>query len=193
VPLHQRLAEEGGLETGDEPRVAPPAEPPGFDGEPRGEPGIHGVPRARRFDVVTTARSDDLRGDAVHAAVLRDGTTVVAESDGLDAPPDAALAPLRAAVETSLARPYRLEAVRRGNGLWAVAARRIEVVAAPGLSGREAELVSTRDARTLHVDGQPRFGSVPAFETAGQAAGAEYVVHALHLAGDLWEVRAAAL
>jgi hypothetical protein len=191
VPLHQRLAEQGGPQDGREP--APAAEPPGFDGEARGEPGIHGVPRARRFDVVTTARADELRGDSVHAAVLPDGQTVVDDPDGTAAQPDGALAPLREAVETSLDPPYRLEAVSRGRGLWAVAARRIEVVAAPGLEGREAELVSTRDGRTLHVDGQPRFGSVPAFEGAGQAAGQEYVVHATHLTGDLWELRAAAL
>jgi hypothetical protein len=159
----------------------------------RGEPGIHGVPRARRFDVVTTARADDLRGDAVHAAVLPDGTALVDDPGGTAAQPDGALGPLRSAVEASLAPPYRLEAVSRGRGLWAVAARRIDVVAAPGLEGRDAELVSNHGGRTLHVDGQPRFGSVPAFEAAGQAAGAEYVVHATHLTGDLWEVMAAAL
>ena len=191
MPLHRRLAEQGGLDGGGEP--APAAQPPGFDGEARGEPGIHGVPRARRFDVVTTARADELSGEQLHAVVLPDGATVVEGREGSERPPDAALARIREAVEATLARPYRVEAVSRGRGLWAVAARRIEVVAAPGLAGREAELVSTREARTLHVDGQPRFGSVAAFEAAGSTAGEEYVVRATHLAGDLWEVQAAAL
>ena len=191
MPLHRRLAERGGLESGGGP--APAAQPPSFDGEARGEPGIHGVPRARRFDVVTTAQAGELRGDEVRAVVLPDGTTVVDDAEGAPAQPDGALAPIREAVEATLPRPYRVEAVSRGRGLWAVAARRIEVVAAPGLTGREAEIVSTRDGRTLHVDGQPRFGSVPAFEAAGRAAGEEYAVRAVHLTGDLWEVQAAAL
>jgi hypothetical protein len=144
--------------------------------------------------VVTTARADDLGGEALHAAVLPDGTTIVEDADAAGTPPaDEAMRPIREAVEATLPRPYRLEAVSRGNGLWAVAARRIDVVAAPGLTGREAEVVSTREARTLHVDGQPRFGSVPAFEAAGRGAGDEYVVRASHLTGDLWEVQAAAL
>jgi hypothetical protein len=126
--------------------------------------------------------------------VLPDGSAIVDDADGaVSLPGDEALRPIRDAVEGTLAPPYRVEAVSRGNGLWAVAARRIDVVAAPGLSGREAEVVSTRDGRTLHVDGQPRFGSVPAFEAAGRRAGDEYVVRASHLSGDLWEVQAAAL
>jgi hypothetical protein len=67
------------------------------------------------------------------------------------------------------------------------------VVAAPELAGREAELVSTREGRSLHVDGQPRFGTVPSFEREGREQGEEYVVRAVHLVDDLWEVEAAAL
>jgi hypothetical protein len=144
--------------------------------------------------VVTTAQADGLRGEALHAAVLPDGSTIVDDPDDAATPPaDEALRPIREAVEATLPRPYRVEAVSRGNGLWAVAARRIDVVAAPGLTGLEAEVVSTREGRTLHVDGQPRFGSVPAFEAAGRRTGEEYVVRASHLSGDLWEVQAAAL
>jgi len=184
--LHRVLAEKGGLTT---PRP-PAAQPPGFDGEARGEPGIHGVPRARRFDVVTTAQVEDGPDDRVRFVALTNGSLVPEDPTG--APADA-LASFAAAVDSSLERPYRAEAVPRERGLWAVAARRIVVLDAPGFQGREAELVSTREGRSLHVDREPRFGSVPSFERAGLEHGAEYVVRAFHLVDDLWEVEASAL
>src|SRR5205807_2274625 len=65
-PLHRKLAEAGGLLTGlEEARYGLPgqaAEPPSWDGEARGDAGIHGVPRARRWDAVATAEAPDLRG-----------------------------------------------------------------------------------------------------------------------------------
>jgi hypothetical protein len=191
VPLHRILAESGGLTA---PR-APAAQPPGFDGEARGEPGIHGVPRARRFDVVTTVQADaEADGaEALRFVALADGALVPESAEGSGSPAPERLAPFADALDASLERPYRAEAVPRERGLWAVAARRIVVVAAPELAGREAELVSTREGRSLHVDGQPRFGSVPSFEREGREQGEEYVVRAARLVGDLWEVEAAAL
>lgn len=186
--MHRILAEQGGLMT---PR-APAAEPPGFDGEPRGEPGIHGVPRPRRFDVVTTVQADAEGAEPLQFVALADGALVSEGTESSRRPPER-LAPFAEAVDASLDRPYRAEAVPRERGLWAVAARRITVVAAPELEGREAELVSTREGRSLHVDGEPRFGSVPSFEREGREQGDDYVVRAVHLVGDLWEVEAAAL
>lgn len=191
APLHRILAESGGLTT---PRTTA-AEPPGFDGEPRGEPGIHGVPRARRFDVVTTVQADDEGVEDIRFVALAGGPLVpeTAEGSGAGAPEAERLGVFADALDVSLDRPYRAESVPRGRGLWAVAARRIVVVAAPELTGREAELVSTREGRSLHVDGQPRFGTVPSIEREGREQGEEYVVRAVHLVGDLWEVEAAAL
>ena len=191
MPLHERLAKAGNLGLDpDVPAVgigqAP--EPPGWDGAPRGEPGIHGVPRARRWDAVATAEAPALRGDAVHFVALTDGTLVVEEDE-----PDDALAPLADAVEATIPAPYRAEAVRRGPTTWAVAASRIAIVEVPGLRGDEAELVVTREGRTLHVDGRPTFGSAPALERAGEAQGGEYVVRATRLDGELWEVEATPL
>jgi hypothetical protein len=186
-PLHQRLAEEGGLIQAAAPR-GPAAQPPGWDGEQRGEPGVHGVPRARRWDIVTTADIADLRGDEVHFVVLPDGT-VLSEADE----PDDALSALAEAVEQRIPAPYRAEAVRRGPEQWAVAASRIATARVPGLRGDAAELVSTREARTLTVDGSPRFGSAPALERIGEAEGPEYVVRASRLEDDLWEVEASPL
>jgi hypothetical protein len=189
-PLHVRLAEAGDLrlDSDDAPRAGQAAEPPGWDGEPRGEPGIHGVPRPRRWDAVATAEAPGLTGDAVHFVALPDGSIVVEEDE-----PDDALTPLADAVEASIAAPYRAEAVRRGPTSWAVAASRIVVDEVPGLRGDEAELVVTREARTLHVDGRPTFGSAPALERAGEAHGPEYVVRASRLDGELWEIAASPL
>jgi hypothetical protein len=190
-PLHVRLAEAGelSLERGSgAARTGQAAEPPGWDGEPRGEPGIHGVPRPRRWDFVATADAPGLHGDAVHFVALSDGTLLVEEDE-----PDDALTPLADAIEGSIRPPYRAEAVRRGATTWAVAASRITVVPVPGLRGEEAELVVTREGRTLHVDGRPAFGSTPALERAGAAEGAEYVVRAARLDGELWEVSSSPL
>lgn len=176
-PLHERLAETGGLSEalgdGTPTRPAPgqPAEPPGWDGEQRGEPGIHGVARPRRWETVATAEAPLLRGDAVHFVALPDGTLVVDEEQ-----PDDSLAPLADAVEERLTPPYRAEAVRRDGTRWAVGAS-----------------VATRESRVLTVDGRPRFGSAPALERLGEAVGGEFAVRARRLDGDLWEVEASPL
>lgn len=186
-PLHVRLAEEGGLAEAAVPR-GPAAQPPGWDGEQRGEPGVHGVPRPRRWDAVTTVDAPDLRGDQVRFVTLPDGSLLAEEDE-----PDEALSALAEAVERRLPAPYRAEAVRRGPAQWAVAASRIAVARVPGLHGDEAELISTRDGRVLRVDGAPRFDSAPALERIGEAEGPEYVVRARRLDGDLWEIEASPL
>lgn len=164
------------------------AEPPGWDGEARGEPGIHGVARARRWDAVATAEAPGLTGDAVHFVGLADGVLVVSEDE-----PAERLAPLADAVDTVLPAPYRAEAVRRSGDAWAVGASRITVLELPGLTGEAAELAVTGDGRTLHIDGRSTFGRSPELERVGEAQGAEYVVRASRLDGDLWEVEATAL
>jgi len=191
--LHRQLAEEAGLAGGlDLPTVQPApgqaADPPGFDGEARGEAGIHGVPRRRVWDAVTTVDAPALQGDAVHFVTLGDGTLLVEEDE-----PDGAMRELADALEQQIAAPYRAEAIRRDDGTWAAAARRIDLVEAPGLHGDEAELAVTRDGRALQVDGMGSLGRVPAFERIGEARGTEYVVRARRVDGDLWEVEASAL
>jgi len=189
-PLHEQLAAAGESSFGA--TAAPPpglsSQPPGWDGEQRGEPGIHGVPRPRRWDAVASAAAPGLAGDTVHFVALPDGTLVVEEDE-----PDDALTPLADAVEGSISPPYRAEAVRRGPDAWAVAASRIAIVAAPGLNGDRAELVVTREGRTLTVDGRARLGHAPELERIGQSEGTEYVVRAERLDGDLWQVEATPL
>ena len=188
--VHRRLAAAAGLSLGDaeQKMSGPPAAPPGWDGEQRGEPGIHGVPRARRWDAVATAEAPALRGSAVHFVALPDGTLVVDEDE-----PDDALTPLAGAVEARLEPPYRAEGVRRRGTLWGVAGRRIVVVREPGIDGDEAELVVNAGGRALTVDGEQRVPRAPAFEAAGAALGPEFVIRATRLDDDLWEVQASAL
>ncbi len=180
-PLHQRLAEEGGL-------VAAARDL--HDTRPRwGEVGIHGVHRPRRWDVVVSTEAPDVPGDRHSFTVLPDGSLLL--DDDL---PDAAADALAEALEATLAPPYRAEAVRQEDDVWAVAAKEIEVVElGDDVAGDEIELVARGEERTLRVDGMPAFGSVPALERLGAARFDDYVVRATRLDGDFWAVSVAPL
>jgi hypothetical protein len=173
--LHERLAREGGL-----------AEPSGTRAT-WDEVGIHGVARVREWDLVVTAEAPALEGDAVDFVALPDGSILVEEEQG-----DAALDPLAAAVEQRLEPPYRARGARQTDVLWAVSARRIEIARFEA-DGDRIELTETADGKRLLVDGMSVFGSVPALERLGEAAGPAFAVHAERLDADLWEVRVAAL
>jgi hypothetical protein len=177
-PLHERLAREGGL--------GPPAS---VDPRPPWQPvGVHGLQRPREWDVTLMADAPELEGDAVVFATLPDGTVLVEEGA------DDSLEPLATAVEQDLPAPYRARAARQRESLWAVQARRIEVIELrDSPEGDTIELTHTADGTTLVVDDARIFGSLPALEERGAREGAEYTVHAERLDGDFWEVRAAAL
>jgi hypothetical protein len=177
-PLHERLAREGGL-------VAPEAVDPRSAWQ---EIGIHGIQRPREWDVTVTADAPGIQGDVVRFVVLPDGSLLVEEG------PDDSLEPLAAAVEQELKAPYRARGARQGESLWAVQARRIEVLELPDApDGETIDLTHTAEGTTVAVDEQRIFGSVPALEERGARAGREYTVHAERLDGDLWEVRGTAL
>ena len=72
----------------------------------------------------------------MHFSALPDGTLVVDEDV-----PDGALTPLAEAIEATLNPPYRAEAVKREDGVWAVAASRIRVREFPEAEDDEVELV----------------------------------------------------
>ena len=172
-PLHERLAEQGGMTM--------PTEV-GRDVAPWHQAGVHGVPRPRQWDAVVTAEAD-LPGDSVHFVTLEDRTVVVDEDV-----PDDRLAPLADAVETQLDPPYRAEATRRHERLWAVGASKITVAAIDAEIGGDTVELAARDGDvTVLVDGAPSLGSVPALEALG-AGLASYVVRADRIDGDLWEV-----
>ena len=178
-PLHERLAREGGM------TERPP------QGAPRPlwqEPGVTGLHRPREADAVVTADAPEIEGDAVRFVSLADGSLLVEE--GADSQLDA----LATAVEQELRPPYRARAVRRGEVLWAIEAKQIEVLAIPDApEGDAIDLTHTVDGTTLAVDDQRIFGTIPVLEQRGQREGSEYTVHAERLDDDVWEVRAAAL
>ena len=180
-PLHVRLAREAGLGAGADPQPID-TRPPTL------ETGIHGLARPRAWDVTVTAEAPGIEGDEATFVVLPDGSLLVEQG------PDQSLEPLAAAVEQELKPPYRAHAVRRGEALWAVQARRIEVVELrDGPGGDAIELTHTADGTTLSIDDARTFGSLPQLEERGAREGREYTVRAERLDGDLWEVRAAAL
>lgn len=189
-PLHAVLAEQGGLAGALAGETAAPglaADTPGWDGLQRGEAGIHGVPRARRWDTVVTATAPGLTGDELRFAAVE------GELVGAGGEPPRELRTLADAVEQVLAPPYRAEAVRKDEANWAVAARRIQVVAQPDLTGNDAELVVRPDGWTLSIDGELTLRAAPALAAYGDGLGPERVVRAWRIVGDLWEVEATAL
>ena len=176
-PLHERLAREGGL-------VESEREP----SAPWREVGIHGMQRAREWDATVAAVVPDVEGDAATFVALPDGSLLVEEG------PDSSLQGLADAVERELKPPYRARAARQRDDLWAVQARRIEVIASRDApSGDVLDLTQTAEDRVLRVDGERVFGTVPELEERGRSEGRDYAVHAERLDGDLWEVRASAL
>ena len=178
-PLHERLAREGGL------GPAPPELDPR---PPLLETGIHGVQRPRSWDATLTAEADGIDADAATFVALPDGSLLVEEG------PDESLGALAEAVERELQPPYRAHAVRRGETLWALQARRLEVLELPGApDGDTLDVTRGADGTELSVDGERTFGSVRELEERGEREGREFAVHAERLEGDLWEVRAAAL
>ena len=110
---NEQLLREAGLD-----RPAAPLTP-----APDPVAAITGVPpRLSEWDVMTTVEAPAIGGDGVDFATLPDGDIIVDDEVG-----DADLSPLADAVEQQLRPPYRASARRHEGGLWAVAARRIEI------------------------------------------------------------------
>jgi hypothetical protein len=178
-PLHERLAREGGL-------IGGPAHPPDLLAR-LGGAGMHGLQRLREWDAVVTVDAPPLRGDRALFVALPDGTLLVEEGDD-------DLAALAEAVEAQLARPYRAEAVRRHEALWAVAARAIEVVELEEDPGGDEVTVTMRNGeREVLVDGARTFGSLRGLERLAAGRHESYAVRAGRLDGALWEVEVSPL
>jgi hypothetical protein len=176
-PIHKKLAREARLEQQPEDPLVDP-------GPHWGVTGIHGVPRPRRWDAVASARAPGLAGDELHFVALPNGDLVVDEDE-----PEDTLAPLAESIEQTIEPPYRAEAVRQREEVWAVAARRVRVAAFEA-EGDELELVTSDAGRALKVDGARSFGSVAELEEIGRDEGEHYVVRARRLDACLWEVEA---
>jgi hypothetical protein len=160
---------------------------------------VRAMARPGEYDAVVTVEAAGIPGDAVAFATLASGDVIV-DSERVDAEQgdaeqgDAELSPFADAVEQELQPPYRVVA-RRGEGdLWSVAARGIDVLELDFADGDEIELASIGGQIDVRVDGDAWIGRIPELEQAGEAAeGADYVVQAERLDGDLWEVRASPL
>ena len=170
-PLHERLAEEGGL-------VERPTRPLFTGVIP--ETGIHGIPRERKYDAVVSAQAPEIQGNEIAFVALPDGSLVVDDDQG-----EGDVTPLAQAVEAQVPPPYRALGVRKDEEMWAVAARRITVGEVEA-DGDEIELVRRGDERSLLLDGNRAFGTIPELEnvTDGDAA-----IRATRLDGNLWEIR----
>jgi hypothetical protein len=188
--LNERLMREAGLEAGsvDDPAFAEP-DPEQLEESWFGDrslplferlSGEVTAARPRRWDAVVSAEATVVAGHEVEFVALPDGSLIVEREEG-----EGDLTPLADAVETQLARPYRAQGRRRGGDVWAVAARKIQV-ASFDADGDEIELVVRNGERTLSVDGDRSFGSIPELEKLGQG---DFVVRALRLEGSLWELR----
>jgi hypothetical protein len=169
-PLHQRLAEEGGL--------VERSTVPLFTGVIP-ETGIHGIARERQYDAVATTEAPDAAGDSARFVGLEDGSLLIEEGDG-------DLTAVADAIEHEIARPYRASAVRRGETTWAIAAHRLRVIELPEPGGDEIELVLNGEEKALIVDGNRSFGTMPELE---ELADGNAVIRAARLDGTLWEVR----
>jgi hypothetical protein len=140
--------------------------------------------RPRRWDAVISAQAPDVAGHEVEFVTLPDGSIVIDDEEG-----DADLTAFADAIERQVPRPYRVKGVRREDGVWALAVRRIEVATFQA-EGEAIDLSVHDGARSLTVDGRPGFGSIPELEAIGEPEGDSYVVRATRLDGDLWEVSA---
>jgi hypothetical protein len=175
-PAHERLAREGGLVP----------ERGARDGRQRWFEdlvGIHGVPRPREWDVVASTVAPGLAGDRVVFVVLPDETLLIEEGEGGD------VEPLAKVVESQLALPYRVLAVRQGDDRWAVAANGIEALELPELRGNEVTFTVQGMNRQLLIDGVEVDESFPALEQLVDERDDGFVLEAQRLDGDLWEVR----
>ncbi len=173
-PLHWRLAREGGLDPAEDEQARP-----SWD-----KVGIHGVARPRRWDAVVSAEAPGVEGDKVEFVTLADGSVIVDDGQA-----EGDLTPLADALEAQVQPPYRAEGVRQRESVWAVAARRIELAEFVA-AGDEIVLSEHGGGRTLVVDGEQTFGTVPELETVGLRQGDSFTVRAVRVDGDLWEVQA---
>ena len=183
-PIHEKLAREGGV---DFPRgVNEVAGPPAID--PRHPlwqvAGIHGIPRVREWDAVTSAVAPRLPGDETDFVVLEDGT--IFTDDDL---PDEALTPLADALESLVDAPYHALALWQGADVWSVAAMRVTVVEVPeDIAGDKVELAVNEGERTIRIDDVETRAAVPSLEEFAAQQFGSFVLRATRLDDTLWEV-----
>ena len=183
-PIHEKLAREGGL---DFPRGVNEAVglPPIDARHPLWQvAGIHGVPRVREWDAVTSAEAPELPGDEADFVALADGT--IFTDDDL---PDEALTPLADALEGLVEAPYHALALRQAANIWSVAAMRVTVVeVSEDIAGDKVELAVNEGERTIRVDDHETRADLPTLEAFASQQFGSFVLRATRLDDTLWEV-----
>ena len=154
------------------------------------EAGITGLARQREWDAVATSEAPGTSGDEAEFVALTDGRLLVDSGpDGFDP------APLAAALEGAIDRPYRALAVRRPE-LWTVGASAIETARLdPDPRGDDLELAWDGATLALVADGMPADPSTAAAleRLAASRESGAYAAHAGRLDGDLFEISVLAL
>ena len=187
--LNEQLLREAGLD----PAQALGASSPPVLEPPRSLLARVGVPDGsgvspKEWDAAVTVSAPGPAGDRVEFTTIPNGDVIVSEEVG-----DGDLSGLADAVERHVPPPYRAVAQRQGGDMWAVAAKRIEVVQIPFPQGDKLELSRHGDEEALRVDGEPSDEAVPPeLERVGEAVADDFYVEASRIDGDLWEVRATA-
>jgi hypothetical protein len=138
---------------------------------------------AAQWQVWATAEAPEIRGDEVEFVALPDGSLIVETEEG-----DAELDPLATAVEAQLAPPYHAKASRQSDRIWSVFANPTRV-AEFAAHGEELTVTMVDGERAVTVDDRPSKAAVPELERLGEQEGADYVVRASRLDGDLWEIQ----
>jgi hypothetical protein len=142
----------------------------------------------REWDAAVTVTAPGLTGSRIEFTSLPGGDLLVDDEDGAGD-----LSPLADSVEQDVQPPYKALAVRQDGDLWAVAAKRIELVRIDFPHAGSLEL-SRKDSWTdLRVDGEPSDAQIPQLEGLGEAQGRDFFVKAERLDGELWEVRVSVL
>jgi hypothetical protein len=189
-PIHEQLAEEAGLDIdGLDDELAAGA---GATGEslrtrvpmPSDLLAVHGIPREPEWDAVASAQAPDLPGEDLEYVALADGTLVVDEDV-----PDESLSPLAEALEGQISPPYHGYAFWQQDDVWAVAAKRVQIVEVPeDVPGDEVELAVNGGARSTVVDGEESGAEIPSLETFAAQQFGSFVLRANRLDDLLWEV-----
>ncbi len=183
-PLHEQLAEQGGLDFQRD--VREPALPGPLDTR---HPfwqvtGIHGIPRVREWDAVASTAAPELPGDRVEFVALTDGTLFT--DDDL---PDDALAPLADALDGRVESPYHAIALRQEEDVWSVAAMRVDVIEVPeDVAGDKVDIVVNDGERKILVDDAETKDETPSLEQFAAQQFGSFVLHATRLDDTLWEV-----
>ena len=172
-PLHERLAEQGGMTMSTE--VTRDVAPWNQAGVPASRGRVNGTPSSPPRPTSRATPSTSSRSRIERWSSTRTSRTTSSRRS-----------PTRS--RRSSNPPYRAEGTRRDDRLWAVGASKIAVVSiAEEIGGDTVELAVREGVVTQLVDGAHGFGSVPELEALG-AGMPSFVVRADRIDGDLWEV-----